>query len=958
MLRIALAATALFFAVAPASLWAQAATAASITGRVVDDSGAAMPGVTVRVTSPALQVPEVTTTTDAQGNYRLVDLPAPGVFRAAFSREGFQTFVRDGLNLSVGFDARVDVTMKLGQTTQTVEVTGSTPVVDTVNTSGGTTLQLMEIAETPKGVGLEELFPMAAGVSMQGKPDVGDSNLANRQAIITYGVLLQPALLLEGIDIGTAHDLDTAVYLDTYALAEAQLTTVGNNADVAFPGLHMEAVLKSGSNSFHGSLIGDYENSSFQGSNVTPALAAQGIKVTNPLTSYFDYSADLGGRIIRDKLWFYGGVSMQKVLQGQLGIVGAPDAKGCWTCLDAPVANLVTALPEHNIKISYQMNDTTRFVFAWAHGNKFFNANGAGSTVPLPSAEYEHQPDDMWKVGITKTFTPRLLLDLMGGFGGYHVYNIAEPGTDKPGNPASQETTTKFYTGTYPAPTEKPELRYQAKGILSYIRGRHQFKFGTDVTWEEGDTYTKNKLSGDYLLTFNQGLPTQVTLYNFPVIPENHLYSQAVFATDSWKLGRVVLNYGVRWERYHTFYPEQTKAAGPFSAATTYPGRDLLTWKDVVPRVGGAWDIFGNGKTVLKGSFGIFGDTMGYNFANTFNPNAQVSTTYRWNGPCVQTEFNNVSYNNTSCDISPATLATLNSSSPSFISATGGLNQIVNSNLKQNKTYEYSAKLERQIVPNVALSAAYVHHAVYYLTTSAVGTTTSTANGVTPLRPYSAYNVPVTLSDVLTHAPVTVYTYPSSFAGAAYNQLELTNASGSKHDTYDSYEVAITKRYSKRWNALASFWITKNHQWIQAISPSPNSDPFPIDNTWNWEARADAFYTMPWGFELSGFYRAQSGLPGQRTESFSSPLLLQGAVTMRMEPFGAQRGPTIQIANMKFAKNFIYRERFRAQANFQVFNILNGSAATSTSYLTGPTYQHITGIVSPRVARVGLQFSF
>src|SRR5262249_16857321 len=158
--------------------------------------------------------------------------------------------------------------------------------------------------------------------------------------------------------------------------------------------------------------------------------------------------------------------------------------------------------------------------------------------------------------------------------------------------------------------------------------------------------------------------------------------------------------------------------------------------------------------------------------------------------------------------------------------------------------------------------------------------------------------------------------------------------------------------------ALTSFWLTKNHQWIQAIQPSPNDARFPIDNTWNWEARASAFYNLPWGFELSGFYRAQSGLPGQRTESFSSPLLLQGSVTLRMEDFGAQRGPMIQLTNLKIAKNFTFRDKYKAQANAQIFNVFNGSAATSLSYLTGPTYQHVTGIISPRVARIGLQFRF
>jgi hypothetical protein len=304
------------------------------------------------------------------------------------------------------------------------------------------------------------------------------------------------------------------------------------------------------------------------------------------------------------------------------------------------------------------------------------------------------------------------------------------------------------------------------------------------------------------------------------------------------------------------------------------------------------------------------------------------------------------------------TLAGLGPNSPNFISETGGLNELNNPNLKQDKTYEYSAKLERQLVENVALSAGYIQQRVYNLYTSAEATTDSTVNGIPFVRPFSIYNVPVTLTDTLTGAPVTLYTYPASHASPAFNELELVNAPPDRPDIYRTLEIALTKRYSKKWNALTSLWITKNHEWIQAIQPTPNDTLFPIDNTWNWEARASAFYALPWGLELSGFYRAQSGIPGQRTETFSSPLLLQGAVTLRMEPFGVQRGPMIQLTNLKIAKTFVLREPFRMQASVQVFNIFNSSAATSTSYLTGPTYQQITGIISPRVARVGLRFTF
>src|SRR5206468_8593079 len=138
-------------------------------------------------------------------------------------------------------------------------------------------------------------------------PDVGDRNLASRAAIITYGVVLQPTLDIEGINTVTAHDADTAVYLNSFALEEAQFKTSGNNADIAFPGVAQVAVLKSGSNTFHGSARGAYENPKWQGNNVTPALANQGITNTNPIVDpgFYEDILDIGGRLIPDKLWFY-----------------------------------------------------------------------------------------------------------------------------------------------------------------------------------------------------------------------------------------------------------------------------------------------------------------------------------------------------------------------------------------------------------------------------------------------------------------------------------------------------------------------------------------------------------------------------------------------------------------------------------------------------------------------------
>jgi hypothetical protein len=974
----------------PASLWGQAVTSASITGKVTDQSGGVVPNAKITLISPALQVPQLDTTTDANGEYKFLDLPAPGVYRITVARDGFETYIQEGINLSVGFTAKIDVPLKVGSVSQSVEVTGSSPVVDTVNTAGTSTLQQEEIHDSPKGVGLQELLPMSAGVSLQGKPDVGDSNLAARSAVITYGVVLQPTLEVEGINTTTDKAADSAVYLDSFAISEVEFKTSGNNADVAFPGVAQVAVMKSGGNTFHGDLRGDYENPSFQGNNITPALAAppNNLKLSNPLngSGYYDYSADLGGRIITDKLWFYGGYSNQRLRQGQVNFVGGPDAKGCWTCADAKPANVITALPEYNYKISYQIKPSTKLIFSDLHGNKFLNSQGATPFVPLVNTMYEQQPDSSWHGEVQSTPSPRFLIDALFGHGGYHTTYIAQPassigrygftkGSDFAGSPSQEELSDSLFTGPTDFPQNRPQNRYEMRATASFIPanphlgGTHQLKIGTVNDWEIAGTRVEaDKASGDYLLQFQNGVPNKIVIFNYPFPSSiNHLYSQAVYGTDAWRIKNVTLNVGVRWERYHSFYPTQTKAAGQFSnifPAQTFPSTTIVTWTDVVPRFGAAWDVTGNGKTVVKGSYGLFGDTMGDLFANTFNPNAQQSHTYNWSGPCAPTAAEApIQY---PCDVTPAFLATLPSLTP--IAATGGTSQIPNPGLKQDKTHEYTAKFERQLMSNMAVNATYVYHRIYNLYDSATNasgvvlpTATFVNNGINVGHPYSSYTIPVTFIDKFNgvSTPVTVYTYPK---GSGTNSNQVLNTPSSRPDTYNSLEFGVTKRYSSRWNGLALFWITKNHRWIQGLSGiagSPNDDRFPIDNTWNWEARGNVSYNLPKGFQILSFYRAQSGTPAQRLSVFNSSALSQGSTTLRMSPFGQYRGPVVSTLNVKVSKTFPIRDKFHVEANFQMFNVLNSSGAVTTNYQTGPnTFGVVSSLLSPRVGRIGAVFSF
>ncbi len=966
----------LMFGVVPRMASAQSSQSSSMVGRVTDESGSVVPGVTVTLKSPQLQVPQLTAMTTLEGVYRILDLP-PGTYAVQFELQGFRTAVYTDIHLTLGLAGRVDGVLKVGALSETVQVRGGSPVVDPVNTTGNTTLAQVQLRSIPMGGTMQEMLPLAAGVTLQGKPDVGDSNLASRTGIITYGVLLQPTLDVEGINTVTDHQQNTAVYFNSFSLNEVQFKTSGNNADIGFPGVAQVALLKSGSNLFHGGVRGAYTPSSWQSNNVTPALAAQGLTTTNPIADpgYYEYIFDLGGRIIKDKLWFYASYSNQAVDQGQVGLVAAPNADGCWfvTCGGTTPAIFHTDLPGYAAKLSYQATKSIKLIASDIYTVKHLSQNGGSTLIPLPSTRYQTQPSRVSKAEM-QAATGKFLFDAIFGYGGYHVTYITQPasnligfpqGTDVAGNPTSREVSNSLRYGPSINPEDRPQNRWEGKASLTYVPesnhfgGSHLLKFGTTLDWEDAGTkILKDRAAGDYELQFNKGVPSQIVIYNYPFATStNNLRSQALYLTDTFRVKRVSVNAGIRWERFHSFYPEQTKEAGQFSAifpAKTYPRQDVLTWTDTVPRIGAAWDVTGDGKTVVKGSWGIFGDTMGDLYANNFNPNAAATQTYAWTGPCVVGTYKNNTYSNSSCDVDPAFLAVLPTRTP--LSATGGINSQINPDLKQNKTYEATVRVERELIPNVALSAGWVYHRV-----------TNNYGNIQLLRPYDVW-VPATPATPFLDQngqSVTIYTYPASLVGTAFNVLKAQNAAADHSDTYHSYELAATKRYSSRWTGTASFWATKSHQWLltsattsTSVPQTPNEARFPTNDTWAWEVRTNATYSLPFGIDVTGSYRAQSGVYGQRTQTFTGSALRQGSTNLRMGPYGELQSPAVKIANLRVNKKFSVGNGRRLLLDFQVFNLLNSAGITSVNYQTGSQFGQVTGVTSARVYRIGGAITF
>jgi len=338
---------------------------AGIIGVVTDESGAVLPGVTVTVTSPALQVPSMTSVTDAKGEFRITPLPI-GTYTVEYSLSGFQGVKREGVRLTVGFTAKVDAQLKVGALEETITVSGASPVVDVKSTTTTTQLTRETIELLPSSRnGIVSILAQAPGVRTL--RDVGGSTLNQVPTYRVFGQAGEPFTTLDGVWTSSLQSSGgQANYWDYTAIEEAAVKTLGNGADVPSRGINLAAVVKSGGNQFHGSGYTNYTGKNLQSDNIDATLKAQGITVSDLVDKRYSYSGELGGRIIKDTLWFY---------------TGARRATDNHVPLNTFMPDGVTpaVAPElawfQTVKLSYQMSPSNKFSGFRMYNHKYDTSN-------------------------------------------------------------------------------------------------------------------------------------------------------------------------------------------------------------------------------------------------------------------------------------------------------------------------------------------------------------------------------------------------------------------------------------------------------------------------------------------------------------------------------------------------------------------------------------------------------
>ncbi len=573
---------------------------AGISGVITDNSGGILPGVTVTATGPALQVPSVTSVSDERGEYRLSPLPI-GVYTVLFELPGFQNVRREGIRLTVGFTARVDAEMNVGAVSETITVSGASPLVDTTSTATSTELtrEQLEVLPTSRD-GFHAFMNQVPGVRTN--LDVGSSGLGDTVEFRLYGQLGSPWQMVEGV-LASAPTLLGAQgsHVDFNAVEGTRVQTVGANAEMPRRGLLVDSVIKSGGNDLHGSAVAYGSGGGLEGDNISDELAAAGIRLP-ALHTVQDFAGTLGGRIVRNKLWFFGGARYEKV---ERDILDAFDPDG------TPITNIKKG-NYYFAKLSNQLSTGNRLT-GFYHWTNDYELRNASKFVPRESMEEKDNPVTIAK-GEWQTVRGNALVASVQ----YGRWNYRGPGYESaPGKVSTTDIGTLFVTGNNFSINgrDQDDHRDHTKAVVSYykpdlLKGNHEFKLGFDhlyTSFNDGYGAIGENNQNGYQLVFNNGVPFQLNTRNTPAKGLNYSKYFGIYGQDSWTLARrVTLNLGLRFDHESAYAPDQCREASAFSLAQCFDEFHLNTFNSLGPRVHAAFDVMGDGKTVIKGGYGRF----------------------------------------------------------------------------------------------------------------------------------------------------------------------------------------------------------------------------------------------------------------------------------------------------------------------------------------------------------------
>jgi hypothetical protein len=962
----------------PAAAMAQS----GIAGIVKDTSGAVLPGVSVEAASPVLIEKVRAVVTDEQGAYRILDL-RPGTYDITFTLPGFSTVKREALELPDSFTATVNADLRVGSLEETITVTGASPLVDVQNVAQRAVLDdtLVDSLPTIRFVHTyATLLPAVTGTTFT-------SNGTDQRKYWSHGGRQADSVVyVDGFSSNfgmPGFGGNSSYFMNSAYVQEVTMTTSAGSAEQGYGGVMSNVIPKEGGNQITGYFYGNYADENMKTDNVDDDLRAHGLTVGTYTIKQFDAVPALGGPLKKDKLWFFVAGENSMVNRSRAGVYYNATPLGWFYTPDlnrvAPNKNTDT---DKGLRLTWQASPRNKISAFWSqqihtyhHRNSDESANSATSSAPESTNFTEEWPNFVSSLVWKSPISNKLLVEA-----GWGVNATAIPTTPSrdPGytvDPWSIISATdqdagfcfRVSGGSGCGGWNQPFNHSQnQRASAAYVTGSHAFKVG--FQGRTGNVGGQGNQSKEYSYRLRSGVPNQITQTAGAQYQSRKGLEWGFYGQDQWTKNKFTINLGVRFDHQREWIPANCNPARTFVPARCFDAvEDVPNNWDFSPRVAFAYDVFGNGRTAIKGSVSRYvGQSLG-GISDAMDPTGGLSVssvTRNWTDADRDYEpdcdLNNPNLNGECGVISNLNFGKLNPTNLGYNSdlLTGWGIRIYN--------WETSVQLDHQINSAISTSVAYFRRSQ--------GNQTLTDNlAVTPAD-YGHFCVTAPLNAGL--------------------------PGGGGYQICDNYDISVAKRgqtanevnfasdygdgYSEVWNGVdlstqirlpgganLNGGLSTGRVYIDscAVVDTPTNQYCETKEPFQTSVKFIAHYPLPWyGIELSGTY---ANVPGQfllATAVYSNAQIFpslgrnlssgaNGNVTVNLIAPRTVNMERVSQTDMKVAKTFRVG-RFRATPSVDLINLFNANGIEGYNSAINSTWPSPKRIQFGRLAKLNFLMTF
>jgi hypothetical protein len=995
----------------PSAAHAQAA----ITGVVKDTSGAVLPGVTVEAASPSLIEKVRSVTTDATGQYRVVEL-RPGTYSVTFMLNGFSTVKREGIELTGTFVATVNAELKVGALQETITVSGDAPVVDVQSSKTEQIMRSELVAAIPTSRLAQGVVRLVPGVIVQ--TDVGGASGAGigpqgaGAGLIHGGKADDSRLMQDGMTQGWNGGGSGMFMANSGGAQEIVVTTSGGLGEAEVGGVILNVIPRDGGNIFSGSVFGSFANSAMQTSNFSPSLMNQGLLSGSAIDKLYDINPVGGGPIKKDRLWFF---TTFRAVRADKNVAGD------WVNLNANNPASHTYAPDMSqpavedklaasgaIRLTWQATPHDKFVVHWdaQYRCEGCEPNGVGNTGPCTCAylfspeagPYLHNtPANLHQVTWSSSRGNKVLLEA-----GYNEWLLTwRFGAPHPGANSSIISMVEqagIIPGlTYGAPANYSENFTNTRtwrASMSYVTGAHSAKFGYFGGYQspEDNMYElpcPTCIDGAHFITqmrLNNGVPNQISVTAAPTwTNDRRIIPTSFYAQDQWTIRRLTLQGGVRYDHMITSYPDFQLGPNPITpVAISYPAGSTpgADFNDITPRIGVAYDLFGTGKTALKFHLGKYPIAEGGGNLNNPSPYIRLvpTTTRSWidngAGGGIANDFVpqcNLANPAANGECGPDANQSFGSPvfsqnyDPRTISGWG------------NRPYQWDMGLsvQQEILPRVSVNVGYYRRSY--------GNFTVNDNLANSRSDWSSYSIVAPLDSRLPggggYTIGGLYDINPAKFGLTNNVLVPSSNFGNQVEYWHGVDVNINARTRSGINVTGGTStgrrVTDN---CQVLPNNPSPLYCHIALPFLTQVRGGASYTIPrldvlvstaLNSDVQGANATTDGAAtGEAANWFVPNALIKQSLgrnlagnaagaTVNIIPPGSLYGGRITYLDIRAAKILKFGKT-KTQIGVDVYNLLNSSAPQTynQTFVAGGSWLIPQDVIPARFAKVSVQFDF